>query len=178
MNTRRSLLALLLAASVGFAGDRALIDTSRSPRAKMQMVNLGDTTWAGGLLGERFDVCRDTMIPHLWTIFQDDQESHAWSNFLIAAGEGRGRDGKFHGPPFNDGDFLKWLEAMAQLYAVTRDPALDRQMDRIIAVIAKAQRGWKLSDEDLLKRAEISAEDLAAVRSGKPIIPVLRRLAR
>jgi DUF1680 family protein len=140
VTTRLSLLAWLFAASVGFAGDRALIDTSRSPRAKMQMVNLGDTTWAGGLLGERFDVCRDTMIPHLWTIFQDDQESHAWSNFLIAAGEGRGRDGKFHGPPFNDGDFLKWLEAMAQLYAVTRDTALDGQMDRIIAVIAKAQR--------------------------------------
>ena len=140
MNTRLSLLAILLATSVGFAGDRALIDTSHSPRAAMQMVDLGDTSWTGGLLGERFAVCRDTMIPHLWRIFQDDQESHAWSNFLIAAGEGRGRDGKFHGPPFNDGDFLKWLEAMAQLYAVTHDPKLDEQMDRIIAVIVKAQR--------------------------------------
>lgn len=136
----RTLLVATLAISTLFAGDRALIDTSRSPRARMHMVDLGDTTWTGGLLGERFEVCRDTMIPHLWKIFQDDQESHAWSNFLIAAGEGRGRDGKFHGPPFNDGDFLKWLEAMAQLYAVTHDPALDQQMDRIIAVIAKAQR--------------------------------------
>jgi glyoxylase-like metal-dependent hydrolase (beta-lactamase superfamily II) len=50
--------------------------------------------------------------------------------------------------------------------------------DNFTDVIAKAQRGWKLSDDDLLKRAEISADDLAAVRAGKPIIPVLRRLAR
>lgn len=122
------------------ASDRALIDTSRSPHAKMHMVGLGDVMWNGGLLGERFEVCRSTMIPHMLSIFKDDNESHAWSNFLIAAGLGRGRDGKFHGPPFNDGDFLKWLEALAQVYAVTRDPAIDRQMDEIVAVIAKAQR--------------------------------------
>ncbi len=50
--------------------------------------------------------------------------------------------------------------------------------DNFTDVIAKAQRGWKLSDADLLQRAEVSAEDLASVRAGKPIIPVLRRLAR
>ena len=127
-------------AATVLAGGRALIDTTASPHAKMHMVNLGDVRWDGGLLGERFETCRTVMVPHLWTIFKDDQESHAWSNFLIAAGLGRGRDGKFHGPPFNDGDFLKWLEALAQVYAVTREPALDAQMDEIIAVIAKAQR--------------------------------------
>lgn len=133
-------LAAILIASTAGAGPRALIDTSRSPRAQMQQVDLGDVKWTGGLLGERFEVCRNVMVPHLWEIFRDDQESHAWSNFLIAAGLGRGRDGRFHGPPFNDGDFLKWVEALAQVYAVTREPALDRQMDEIIAVIAKAQR--------------------------------------
>ncbi len=122
------------------AGGRALIDTAHSPHVKMHMVGLGEVKWNGGLLGERFEVCRTTMVPHMWTIFKDDQESHAWSNFLIAAGLGRGRDGKFHGPPFNDGDFLKWVEALAQIYAVTRDPAIDAQMDEIIAVVAKAQR--------------------------------------
>lgn len=135
-----ALLAWAAAAAALPANERALLDTSRSPGAKMHMVGLGETRWTGGLWGERFEACRATMVPHLWTIFQDDQASHAWSNFLIAAGEGRGRDGKFHGPPFNDGDFLKWLEALAQVYAVTRRPELDAQMDRIIAVLAKAQR--------------------------------------
>lgn len=121
------------------AGERALIDTTRSPDAKMYMVDLADTRWTGGFWQGRFDVCRDTMVPHLWQIFQNDQESHAWANFLIAAGYHRGDD-KFHGPPFNDGDFLKWFESLAQMYAVTKDPQIDALMDRIIAVIAKAQR--------------------------------------
>ncbi|PTY07500.1 ATP-binding protein [Opitutaceae bacterium EW11] len=119
------------------AGEKALIDTTRSPAARMYMVDLGDVKWTGGFWGERFDVCRTTMVPHLWEIFQDEKASHAWANFRIAAGL---EQGKFAGPPFNDGDFLKWLEALAQVYAVTRDPELDEQMDRIVAVIVKAQR--------------------------------------
>ena len=122
------------------AGERALVDTSHSPAAKMYMTDLADVKWAGGLLGERFEVCRDTMVPHLWTIFSDQNESHAWDNFLMAAGLGRGRDGKPHGPSFNDGDFLKWVEALAQIYAVTRDPKIDAQLDAVIAVVARAQR--------------------------------------
>lgn len=137
---RAALVSLTTTLTLVAGGERALIDTSQSPHALMHMVDLGDVHWNGGLLGGRFETCRATMVPHLWTIFQDDQESHAWSNFLIAAGLGRGRDGKFHGPPFNDGDFLKWFEALAQVYAVTRDPAIDRQMDEIVAVVAKAQR--------------------------------------
>ncbi len=106
----------------------------------MYMTDLADVKWTGGFWQERFAVCRETMVPHLWEIFQSDTESHAWANYLIAAGLEHRGDDKFHGPPFNDGDFLKWLEAVAQMYAVTRDPALDAQMDQIIAVIAKAQR--------------------------------------
>jgi uncharacterized protein len=123
------------------AGEKALIDTTRSPHAVMYMPDLADVRWNGGLLGDRFEVARSVMVPHLWTIFSDPQESHAWDNFLMAAGLGEGRgDGKPHGPPFNDGDFLKWFEALVQVYAVTRDPALLKQIDEIIPVIAKAQR--------------------------------------
>jgi DUF1680 family protein len=131
--------AAVLASSLR-AGERALIDTTHSPDAKMYMVDLADTRWTGGMWQERFNVCRDAMVPHLWEIFQNDEESHAWANFLIAAGVEHRGDDKFHGPPFNDGDFLKWFEALAQIYAVTHDPAIDAQMDKIIAVIAKAQR--------------------------------------
>jgi DUF1680 family protein len=60
-----------------------------------------------------------------------------YANFRIAAGE---EEGAHRGPPFADGDFYKWLEAVAAVYAVTRDEQLDRQMDEIIALIGKAQR--------------------------------------
>jgi hydroxyacylglutathione hydrolase len=45
-------------------------------------------------------------------------------------------------------------------------------------VINKAQRGLRISDEDLATRAEVSAADLAAVKAGKPLDAVIRRVAR
>src|SRR4051812_27110969 len=108
--------AALLGVSAAVAGGRAVIDTTRSPAAKMYMVDLADVAWTDGFWAERFATCRDTMVPHLWEIFRSDTESHAWANYRIAAGL---QPGKFSGPPFNDGDFLKWFEALAQIYAVT-----------------------------------------------------------
>jgi hypothetical protein len=131
----------LLSTSAAFAG-RGVVDTSHSPHATQYMVDLDDVHWTEGFWGERFDVLKESMIPYMWDIFQDDYESHAWSNYLIAAGEGMGRngEGRFRGPSFNDGDFLKWFEGVASVYAVTKDPELDQLMDRIIEVVGKAQR--------------------------------------
>jgi uncharacterized protein len=42
---------------------------------------------------------------------------------------------------FHDGDFYKTLEAVAAMYASTKDTKLDAMMDDAIAVIAKAQKG-------------------------------------
>ncbi len=50
--------------------------------------------------------------------------------------------------------------------------------DNFDDVINKAQRGLKLTDEELAKRAEVSVTDLAAVKDGKPLIAVIRRVAR
>ncbi len=50
--------------------------------------------------------------------------------------------------------------------------------DNFTDVIAKAQRGLKISDEQLAKRAEITIEDLAAVKSGEVNDVVIRRIAR
>lgn len=133
-------LSLFVGFAVGAAAtaaDKALIDTTKSPHAVMYMPDLADVRWRGGLLGDRFEVARTTMVPHLWDLFTNPELSPAWRNYRIAAGL---EQGKFSGPPFNDGDFLKWFEALAQVYAVTKDPAIDQQMDEIIAVVAKAQR--------------------------------------
>lgn len=153
------LLALLATTLPVHAGERALIDTTRSPDAKMYMPDLQDVHWTGGLMGERFQVCRDTMVPHLWSIFSNPKESAAWENFLMAAGLSHGHDGKPHGPPFNDGDFLKWVESLAQVYAVTHDPAVDRQLDQIIAVIAKAQRPDGYLDTPIIIRERNAAAE-------------------
>lgn len=50
--------------------------------------------------------------------------------------------------------------------------------DNFNDVIAKAQRGYGITDDELAARAEISAEDLAAVKSGEARLPIIRRVAR
>jgi DUF1680 family protein len=158
---RIPLLACGLAAAalsiVGLrAGEQSLVDTVHSPGARMYMANLSDARWTHGLWADRFEVCRTTMIPHMWEIFQSEKESHAWANYLLAAGmEQDVVDRRHEGPPFADGDFLKWFEAVAQTYALTREPALDQLMDRVIAVVAKAQRAdGYLYTEDMISRRE------------------------
>lgn len=128
---------LVFAPRLAHAGEKALIDTTKSPHALMYMPDLADVRWNGGLLGERFEVARTTMVPHMGELMSNPATSPAWRNYRIAAGL---EQGKFSGPPFNDGDFLKWFEALAQVYAVTKDPAIDKKMDEIVAVVAKAQR--------------------------------------
>jgi glyoxylase-like metal-dependent hydrolase (beta-lactamase superfamily II) len=50
--------------------------------------------------------------------------------------------------------------------------------DNFTDVIGKAQRGWKITDQELAAKAGVSVEDLAAVKGGKPIDAVIRRIAR
>ncbi|MES2692856.1 MAG: MBL fold metallo-hydrolase [Verrucomicrobiota bacterium] len=50
--------------------------------------------------------------------------------------------------------------------------------DNFNDVINKTPRGLKISDAELAQRAEVTPEDLAAVKEGKPLDAVLRRVAR
>ncbi|MEO7599231.1 MAG: MBL fold metallo-hydrolase [Opitutus sp.] len=50
--------------------------------------------------------------------------------------------------------------------------------DGFTDIIAKAQRGWKISDEDLATRAEVSVSDLQALKGGTLNTAVLRRVSR
>ncbi len=108
-----------------------------SPFAKVKDIYLGDVKWTKGFWQERFEVCHRTMVLNMWDILKNSEICPAFDNFLIAAGL---KSGKHKGHPFFDGDLYKWLEATAALYAVTRDEKLDRLMDEVIDVIAKAQR--------------------------------------
>ncbi|HEY4337977.1 MAG TPA: glycoside hydrolase family 127 protein [Puia sp.] len=147
----KKLLFLLLLS----AGVRA-----QSPHGVLTGVGMGTVHWTKGFWAERFAVCRDSMLPHLWRIYTDKKISHAFENFRIAAGLDTGTHA---GPPFHDGDFYKLLEGMAAMYAVTHDPRLDDLMDSAIAVIAKSQRadGYIHTPVVIEERAgrSVSAED-------------------
>ncbi|WP_129717650.1 glycoside hydrolase family 127 protein [Pedobacter sp. SYP-B3415] len=129
--------ALLAPAFSVSARQQGLVANNASRFSKLQSLNMQDVHWTRGFWAERFQVARDAMVPNIWAIYHDPKISHAFKNFEIAAGLDTGSHA---GPSFHDGDFYKVLEAMAGMYAATRDEKLRAQMDKAITVIAKSQR--------------------------------------
>lgn len=119
------------------AQNKGLVANSNSPYTKLQSVNLQDVIWTDGFWKEQFDVQTQHTLPYMWDLYHNDSITHAYANFKIAAGLEKG---KHSGPSFHDGDFYKILEGMAATYAITKDPNLDAEMDKAIALFAKAQR--------------------------------------
>jgi uncharacterized protein len=106
-------------------------------RRRLRGVDLAGVRWTSGFWADRLTVLRDSTIPSMRRLMEDTERTHFLENFRIAAGLSQGRH---RGPKWNDGDFYKFLEAVAAVYAVTRDPELDAMMDRAIGLIARAQR--------------------------------------
>lgn len=140
-----------------------VVNTGRSPFARVHSVGLGEARWTRGFWAERYALCQNVMIPHMWSLMAGNRPTQFFQNFRVAAGLTRGQD---HGAPFNDGDFYKWLEGASASLAITPDPALERTLEGVIAVIGKAQR----PDGYLDTRVEIRAQngDTNAVPLGDP----------
>lgn len=128
-------VCLLTSAWLG-AAERGIVDTTHSPFVKQRSVDLDAVRWTNGFWADKFKLAHEVMVPNLWRILNDPAQSHAWENFRIVAGLAQG---EFKGTPWYDGDLYKTLEAAAYVYAITKDPALDRMLDEAAAVIAKAQ---------------------------------------
>ena len=118
------------------AKDRGITNTSSSPYVKLRSVDIGDVKWTDGFWVDKFKIASEVTLPTMWELLQNPDISHAWTNFRIAAGL---EEGEFKGTPWYDGDVYKWLEAVAYVYAQTKDEKLDKLMDEVIEVIGKAQ---------------------------------------
>src|SRR5581483_539933 len=132
-----ALMIVLLTTGAAPAPRAGLVETSASPHVVVRSVGLAEVRWTAGFWADRFETCRAAMIPALGEIMAGTERSQFLHNFRIAAGLAEGRH---RGPPWNDGDFYRWLEAAAATLAVAPDPALERRLDEAIAVVARAQR--------------------------------------
>ncbi len=94
-----------------------------------------------GFLAGRARVVRETAIPGQWEALNDRiagaERSGCVHNFQVAAGE---KEGRFHGLFWQDSDLAKWIEAASYRLGTHPDAALDAELDRLIATIAKAQQ--------------------------------------
>lgn len=126
-----------VAGTSSFAQSNGLTDMSKSEYAKMANTPLGAVRWTNGFWGERFNVYSSISLQSMWNTWNNPDISHGFRNFEIAAGT---CEGEHWGPPFHDGDMYKWLEAVAAVYAVNKNPELDVLMDKFIEQVVKAQR--------------------------------------
>ena len=134
---RTTIAALFAAIAIPAAAQQnGLIDMHTAPNAVMVNTPLGATQWTGGFWKERFDVFHNNSIPSMFETWKS-KEGKGWNNFLVASGK---IEGEHHGPAFHDGDMYKWCESLAAVYAVTKDPEIDKIMDEFIALVAASQR--------------------------------------
>ena len=101
---------------------------------------LNPVRFTRGFLAERARLVRDVVIPYQWEALNDRvagaEPSGCVHNFQVAAGE---KPGKFYGLFWQDSDLAKWIEAAAYRLATHPDAALEAELDRLIATLAKAQ---------------------------------------
>jgi len=137
--SNKGFLTLIISVMISLQlfAQKGLVHTGNSLFAKMSGVGMSDVQWTKGFWAERFAICKDTMLPQLWNTYTSKNNCYAFQNFRVAAGLDTGR---FRGPSFNDGDFYKTLEAVAAMYASTKQPIWANWMDEAISVIGKAQQ--------------------------------------
>lgn len=104
--------------------------------AMLRPAGMTSVRWTNGFWADRYALCRDTVVPEMKKALLAPENSACLVNFRIGAGLEKG---EHQGTHWSDGDCYKWIEAMAWLYAIDRDPELGREMDNWIALIAKMQ---------------------------------------
>ncbi len=137
MKKKIIVLSAVLLSVVSFAQNKGLVDNSASPYTTLRNIGLNDAVWTGGFWKEQMNVENQETLPYMWSLYHNEEVTHAYANFEIAAGL---KKGSFKGPSFHDGDFYKIFEGVAAAYAVTKDKKLDQQMDEAIAMLQKVQR--------------------------------------
>ena len=131
-----SLMLLVVSPQIS-AQEKALVNTSKSPYAKLISVDMDVVKWTDGFWGHWAEVSQDTMAINMLKLYENDAVCHGFCNFEIAAGY---KEGVHKGAPFHDGDFYKTLEAIVSVYATTGDKKYYDELERVIKVIGEAQR--------------------------------------
>lgn len=110
-----------------------VVDTSRSPFARLKPVPLTAARLSDEFWAPRLRINREVTLPSQYRLME---ETGRLDNFRRAAGK---KDGPFKGYMYNDSDVYKWLEACAWTMAAEEDAEVARMADTVIELIAAAQ---------------------------------------
>lgn len=105
--------------------------------APVRSFGLRGTRWTEGHWAHQQALCFARTIPSVRRVIDRPGSQAAFTNFRIVSGESQEARSRCR---WGDGDVYKYLEALCHALTATGDPALDRELDGRIAVIARAQR--------------------------------------
>ncbi|MGI9252520.1 MAG: glycoside hydrolase family 127 protein [Thermomicrobiales bacterium] len=112
----------------------AIIDTRKSPYAKLQPVPIDAWRVDDAFWSPRMEQNRVVTIPSQWELLR---RTGRLDNFRAAAGD---PEYTVTGMYFNDSDVYKWLEAASWALLAGPDAELSAHLDEAIALLAAAQR--------------------------------------
>ncbi|MEZ5316386.1 MAG: glycoside hydrolase family 127 protein, partial [Vicinamibacterales bacterium] len=131
-----TVVTVAAAATLGaaaFAPPQAASPTQAGRDYPIVAVPLTSVRLTGGFWRDRLETNRTVTIPH---IMRQNEATNRVANFLKAAGK---MPGAYEGQRYNDTDVYKIIEAASYSLAAHPDPALDAEVDALIATIAAAQ---------------------------------------
>lgn len=99
---------------------------------RLSPAGIRDVTIEGGFWGPRLALNRTATLPHIERQLARVGTLDAWRL------RGRPRPNE-HVPQFRDSDVAKWFEAAAYSLMTHPDPALERRLDSLVNLLAKAQ---------------------------------------
>ncbi|MBM7573485.1 glycoside hydrolase family 127 protein [Aquibacillus albus] len=112
-----------------------MVEKVENKSIDLKQINIDDRFW-----NHRINRIIEKVIPYQWDALNDNipdvPPSHSVENFRIAAGLA---EGEFKGMPFQDSDAAKWIEAASYSLSVQPNPELEKLMDELVDLIAKAQ---------------------------------------
>ena len=135
---KRLLAALALTAAASAAVREADVVSGFSPTTPpreypIRAVPAADVKITDAFWKPRLDTNRTVTIPH---IIRQNEDTGRVANFLKAA---HTLEGAYQGQRYNDTDVYKIIEAASYSLAAVPDPALDKKIDELVAIVAAAQ---------------------------------------
>src|SRR4051812_39904018 len=129
---RGAIGTVLLAATI--TALTALSAAAPTPDYPIAAVPAADVTLTDAFWAPKLETNRRVTIPH---IMRENEETGRVDNFRKAAGQ---MSGAYSGRRFNDTDVYKIVEAASYSLKAKPDPALEKKVDDLIALIAASQQ--------------------------------------
>lgn len=139
----------VLCALVLFLGCRSGEEQSEREAYPIRPVAAGDVELTDGFWSERIETNREVTLPH---VLDELEETGRIGNLKRAAADSGFYETAY---PFDDTDIYKAIEGAAHILEAEYDPALDRRVDSLIAIIADAQE----EDGYIYPYGELSVEN-------------------